>query len=52
MKFLLAAAVLLAATSPAFATVRAAPGAELATGIPAGLAVVGAFAATRFARKK
>ena len=52
MRIVLGVLILAAAATPAFATLVAVPAPELATGLPAVFAVVGAYAATRFIRRR
>ncbi len=51
MKYALGFVLLAVASTPAFAVVSA-PAPEIAAGLPAVIAVVGAYAATHFARRK
>jgi hypothetical protein len=53
MRVALGVLILAVAASPAFANILVAvPAPDLATGLPAVLAVIGAYAVTRFARRR
>ena len=52
MRVALGVLILAVAASPAFANIVAVPAPDLATGLPAVLAVIGAYAVTRFARRR
>jgi hypothetical protein len=52
MKYVLGVAILLASAATAFAAPKGSPAPNLATGIPAVLAVIGAFGASKFLSRK
>jgi len=52
MKYALGLTIAAFATAPAFATIRAVPAPDLATGLPAVAGVIGVYAVTRWLRKR